>query len=210
VARERDERWVYVALAVLALAYLAYRYRASIHIPTRGLSKIASSTVAYALAPIIGFIAQILARKRNAAARRVWDASMTTEGRLRDELSVRASSGERWKGSFQADVHLTRSALYVLDRGGRRNPMRFALRPGTHNELHVAAARVSADSERSEGTVHIQAGGPSRIVLEFVSTDALGWLADLRRALPKPVELVAPGGPPDASPEEPAPGGFGI
>jgi hypothetical protein len=210
VARERDERWVYVALAVLALAFLAYRYRASIHIPTRGLSKIASSTVAYALAPIIGIIAQFLTRRRNAAARREWDSSMKMEGRLRDELSVRASSGERWKGAFQADVHLTRSALYVLDRGGRRNPMRFALRPGAHNEPHVVDAQVSADRERSEGTVRIEAGGPSRIVLEFVSADAMGWWSDLRRALPKPVELVSPGVPPETPPEESAPGGFGV
>jgi hypothetical protein len=211
MSRERDERWVYGAMAVLGIAYLAYRYRSSLHIPSiHGLSKVTSSTVAYALAPLIGIFARLVARRRNEATRRRWEASMRSEGHLRDELSVRVRSGERRRGAFLADVHLTRAAFYMLDRSGRREPMRLLLRPGTAHDLHVGDARVVAEPGRSDGTVHVESGGPTKIVVEFESGDAQGWRSDLRRALAKPVGLSNPGGPPEAPSDEPAPGVFGV
>ena len=81
LAHERDERWVYVALAVLALAYIIYRYRESIDLPVvslRSLRKL-GTTAPYVLATFFGIFFQAWNRRRFERIRKKWEADLKLE-----------------------------------------------------------------------------------------------------------------------------------
>ena len=120
---ERDERWVYVALAVLAIAFVAYTLRNSIDLSRASFDWVRKlgGTAPYALATLFGIFFQMWNRKRLERVRKKWEADIRVEGLLRQGSDVTVVFARGAKGSFRADVHLTRSALYLFDRGGRRD-----------------------------------------------------------------------------------------
>lgn len=183
MAQERDERWVYVALGVLAVAYILYRTGASIRIPTRelrGLGKFAS----YGLAPLFAVLFQLWSRKRAAALKNKMEADILLEGTLREEADVRARfANGRGGGVFAADVRLTRAALYVFDRSGRRDPMRFSVRGDAARESRIVDAELLPGASPDVDVVHVDIGGPRKFAVEFTSGHAESWWVELRRAL---------------------------
>jgi hypothetical protein len=183
MAHERDERWVYVALGVLIAAYIIYRTGASIRIPIRelrGLGKFAS----YGLAPLFAVLYQLWSRRRAAALKAKHEAGVLLEGLLRDEMDVRARfANGRGGGVFGADVRLTRAALYVFDRSGRRDPMRFSVRGDVAREYTVIDAELLPGASPDVDVVRVDIGGPRRFAVEFTSTQAEAWWIELRRAI---------------------------
>ena len=128
---ERDERWAYVALAVIVVGYIVYKFVGSsdftglsIRLPELNLGKLGKS-LPYLAAPLFAVLSEVVRRRKARAVREKWESRVRTEGLLREEenLKVRLTDGAR--GSVQADVRLTRAALYVIDSSGRRDPMRF-------------------------------------------------------------------------------------
>ena len=72
VPHERDERWVYVVLALLAIAYVIYKYGTSLEIPDvsfRGFGKVAT-TLPYLAATFFGVLFQMWNKKKQTAARK--------------------------------------------------------------------------------------------------------------------------------------------
>lgn len=190
MAHERDERWVYVALVVLAVAYAVYRYRGSIHLPAlsvRGLSKI-GSTVPYVLATLLGVFFQAWGRRRADRARKAMEAGIALEGIVRQVTDVTAWYGGHRRQSSQVDVHMTRAALYVFDRGGRRDPVRLAFGESAGGG-RVAGVALRPGPAGGPRMVRVLIGGDA--YFEFATADAESWWADMRRALGQPADVEA-------------------
>jgi hypothetical protein len=187
--RERDERWVYVALVILALAYAVYRFRGSIDLSRMSFDWVRSlgGTIPYALATVFGVGFQFWNRRRLERVRRKFEVGIRTEGALREapDLKVVFAGGAR--GSFKADVHLTRSALYLFDRGGRREPMRFPMRPSSARDSAVEGVTLSDGAGQGESVVQVHIRGPAPFRIEFQAPDAAAWQADLLRAMGRSV-----------------------
>ncbi len=185
MAEERNERWVIVALVVLAVAYVGYLYRDSIRISLPDL-KLPFSTISYVGAALFAVVSHFTRRKRAATVRRMREENVLREGLLREEsdIAVRMATG-RSGGSFKADVILTRAALYVFDRSGRRDPMRLPLTRGGVEDFAVADVTFEPQGEGTEPLVGIGIVGPSTYRIEFRSDQAEWWWSDVRRALGK-------------------------
>ncbi len=182
---ERDERWVYVALAVLGVAFAAYAFRDSIDLSRVSFDwvKKVGGTVPYAFATLFGVFFQLWNRKRLERVRKKWEANIRTEGLLRQGSDLKVVFADGAKGSLKADVHLTRSAFYLFDRGGRREPMRFPLTPSSPRDSAVVDATLAPDPAQGARVVQVHIRGPAPFRIEFRTPDAEGWRTDLRRAL---------------------------
>lgn len=195
MAHERDERWVYVALIVLALAYLIYRYGTSIEFPDvsfrsfRGLRKLAS-TLPYLAATFFGVFFQIWNRRKQAAARARMEEDLKREGVVRQVGGLRVDVGERRKQSFEADLFLTRLALYVFDRAQKRGPSRLPVQRVSDGTFLMDASLVQGASDLPPA-VRVEVGGKGGQPFEFAPTDAVAWWMDLRSALGKTADVEA-------------------
>lgn len=192
LAHERDERWVYVALAVLALAYIIYRYRGSIDLPVvslRSLRKV-GTTVPYVLATFFGIFFQAWNRKKFERIRKKWEADLKLEGVVRQRVDVTTWHGGRKRQSFQADIYMTNAALYVFDRARRRDPMRLGFGGGVGSGFVDGAALLPA-AAGGPRRVRILTGGAGEVSFEFATPDADAWWTDIRRALRQPADVEA-------------------
>jgi len=182
---ERDERWVLVALAVLAIAFAVYAFRDSIDLSRVSFDwvKKLGGTASYGLATAFAVFFQLWNRKRLDRVRKKWEAGIKSEGPLRQGLGLKVVFSEGAKGSLTGDVHLTRSALYLFDRAGRREPMRFLLAPSSPSDAVVADATLVSDAAGGARTVRIYVRGRASFRFEFQTPDAEGWRTDLRRVL---------------------------
>ena len=192
MAHERDERWVYVALAVLAIGYVIYRYRGAIDLPAvpwRRLRGVASA-LPYLLATFAGVFFQAWNRRRLAAIRKKWEADLRLEGIVRQGTDLTVWVGGRKRQSLQADVYMTRTAVYVFDRGRRREPMRLGFGPATGSAVLVGAALRPGEVGASR-SVRVSIGGASDSYIEFASPDAQSWWVEIRRALGQPTDVEA-------------------
>jgi hypothetical protein len=190
LAEERNERWVLVALAVLAVAYVVYRYRDSIDIDLSSLAKPARS-LGYFVAPLLAVLTQIWKRRKTKAAREGWEKGILQEGLVRRERGLRARlvNGKQG-GAFPAEVSLTRAALYLFDDSGRRDPMRFPLLRETLKDFGLSDVRVDPGGEGGQAWVRIRVTGPSSFGVEFLSAHGEHWWVDVRRAIGKSADLA--------------------
>ncbi len=195
MAQERDERWTYVALAVLIVAYVVYRYRGSIDFSKLSLPlgrlKPLGATVPYVLASVFGVLFQLWNRRRIAALRQRLEDSLRFEGLVRQGPDVQILFGGGARGSLRADVYLTRAALYVFDKGGRRDPMRIPLERGSPVGPSVVDAVLVPKDSAGGQLVRIVVGGRTGFSIEFAGPDAGGWWADIRKALGKSSDAEA-------------------
>jgi hypothetical protein len=195
VPHERDERWVYVALAVLAIAYVVYKFGPSVDLPSQfprvkpsfhGLGKVLS-TVPYLAATLIGVFFQFWGRRKRAEARKHMEAQLVQEGPIRQGQAITVRVGRRLGSSYDADLHLTRAALYVLDTTGKRDPLRIPLRRS--EGAFVEDASIVPAAGDGYPTVIVTIGGPARKELFFTSPEATAWWMDVRKALGKSAEM---------------------
>ncbi|MBC8450606.1 hypothetical protein H8D73_00150 [bacterium] len=179
---ERDERWVLFALAAIAVGYFIFLKHDVIQLDRRLISKLGSA-IPYGAAPLFAVLSAIWKKRKAAEARRQWDEGALREGIVREEtgVNVRFVNGKRTR-PFRADVRLTRSAFYVLDKSGKRDPMRFVINLESVNELGVFDARLD---RRGGGpvTVTVQIVGKAKMGVELTSVNSEGWWVDIRRAL---------------------------
>jgi hypothetical protein len=201
MTHERDERWAYVVLAVLAVAYILYRLYAldggtvpAIDIPRVRLGELAKG-LPYLIAPLIAILTGFFQRRRAKAAREEWERRVRTEGFVRDEedVEVRVVSGGR--GAFSVDLRLTRAALYLFDRSGRREPMRFVLLSAGPSESAVVDAELLTDERTGRPRVKVSTSGPRSLSFEFGSVAAEAWWSDLRHGLGKTTKRDAENAP---------------
>lgn len=185
MAEERNERWVYVALGILALAYIVYRYHDSMDISLGRLRKLVP-TLGYAVAPLFAVLTQVWRRKKSKAAKEAWQRGILQEGLTREErgVTMRFING-KLGGSFAADVSLTRAALYVFDATGRRDPMRFPLLRDRQEDLGVVDVEMRPSEGGGQSTIRIRVTGPTTYTIQFVSSHGEWWWVDIRRALGK-------------------------
>lgn len=194
MTHERDERWAYIVLAVLVVAYIVYRgwasdwlSQVSIDIPRPRLGGFAKS-ISYIAAPLIAVLSEVFRRKRAKMVREEWEKRVREEGFLRDEEDVKMRFVEGGRGTIQVDVRLTRAALYLFDRAGRKEPMRFGVSRTPLTDYVLSDAKVLAGDSPERPVVRVTMSGPSAYVLQFTSTNAGGWAADIGRLLGRPVE----------------------
>lgn len=199
---ERDERWAYVALAALVVAYIVYRITVgsdftglSIRLPELNLGRFGKS-LPYLFAPLFAVVSELIRRKKARAIREEWERRARTEGVLRKEENVRVKLTDGARGSVQADVRLTRAALYVIDRGGRRNSMRFVFLRSADSDIAVLDVSLLGGATPALRRVRVRMGGAARFVLEFESREGEAWWSSLRHALGKSTDR-------ESSPEPP-------
>jgi hypothetical protein len=183
--QERDERWVYVALAILAVAYAVYAFRDSIDLSRLSFDWVRKlgGTASYALATVFAIFFQIWNKRRLERVRKKWEDGIRSEGQLRQGVGLKVAFTDGAKGSLTADLHLTRAALYLFDRGGRREPMRFPVTPSSPRDAVLGGVTLSREAGRGGRTVRIDVLGPSPFRIEFTTPEAEGWAADLGRAI---------------------------
>ncbi|MCK4510111.1 hypothetical protein KAW64_00140 [bacterium] len=204
---ERDERWAYVVLAALVVGYIVYRTAVgsdftglsisglSIRLPELNLGKFGKS-LPYLFAPLFAVVSELIRRKKARAAREEWEHRARTEGVLRKEENVKVKLTDGARGSVQADVRLTRAALYVIDRGGRRNPMRFVFLRSADSDVAVLDVYLLEASTPAHRRVRVRMGGAAQFVLEFESREGEAWWSSLRHALGKSTDRESAPEPP--------------
>jgi hypothetical protein len=213
--QERDERWAYVALAVLVVAYIAYRFMGSFDLTDLSvrLSELNpgrfGKSLPYLFAPLFAVLSEVIRRRKARAIREDWERRVRAEGLLRAEENLKVRFVEGGRGSVQGDVRLTRAALYLLDNSGRREPMRFALSRSAGSDaavLDVSLRDGSSPSLRRVRVVIGAAGGGNRQAFEFESREGEAWRSNLRSVLRKPAETEpGPERPPGSAPTSATP-----
>jgi len=195
MAEERDERWVLFVLAAIAVGYFIFLKHDVIELDRKMIGKL-TSAIPYGAAPLFAVLSAIWKKRKAAAARKQWDEGALREGIVREEsgINVRFVNGKRNR-SFRADVRLTRTAFYVFDKSGKRDPMRFVINLESVNELGVFDARLG---RRGGGpvTVTVQIVGRAKMGVELASVNPEGWWVDIRRALRLSSDLRDSTGPP--------------
>jgi hypothetical protein len=192
VPHERDERWVYVALALLAIAYVIYRYGDSLELPDvsfKGLRKVAT-TLPYLVATFFGVFFQMFNRRKQTAARKRMEEGLDREGVVRKSENVAIAVGRKRGQSFEADVLLTKAALYVFDTARKRDPMRIPVRrdPGA---VFVEDASLLPDASGGPPMLVVKLGGATGRPMSLFTTDSVAWWIDLRGALGKSADVEA-------------------
>jgi hypothetical protein len=207
LSHERDERWAYVVLAALVVGYIVYRIAVgsdltglsisglSIRLPELNLGKFGKS-LPYLFAPLFAVVSEMIRRKKARAAREEWEHRARTEGVLRKEENVKVKLTDGARGSVQADVRLTRAALYVIDRGGRRDPMRFVFLRSADSDVAVLDVYLLEASTPAHRRVRVRMGGAAQFVLEFESREGEAWWSSLRHALGKSTDRESAPEPP--------------
>jgi hypothetical protein len=203
VTNERDERWAYIVLAVLVFAYVAYRFwpesgseglagiealkDVSVRLPEIDLGKLGKS-LPYLAAPLFAVLSEMFRRRKAKAVREAWERNAQIEGFVRGEDNVKIRFVEGGRGTIQGDLRMTRAALYLLDRSGRRDPMRFAFARSEAEEPIVLDATVregtATESRRVRITIGESADGNS-FAVEFESKTGQAWRSSILRALGK-------------------------
>ena len=195
MAEERNERWVLFALAAIAIGYFIVHKHDVIALDRKMIGKF-TSAIPYAAAPLFAILSTIWKKRKAAAARKQWDEAAVREGIVREEsgIKVRLVNGKRNR-PFRADVRLTRTALYVLDKSGKRDPMRFLINLESVNELGIFDVRLG---RRGGGPVivTVQIVGRAKMGVELTSFNPEGWWVDIRRALRLSSDLRDSTGPP--------------
>ena len=142
------------------------------------------STAGYLIAPLMAVILGIARRRKSEAVRREWDATARAEGVLREERGVQAKViGGIGSGAFKADIRLTRTAFYVLDTTGRRDPMRLMIHIDSANDLGLFDAVYTADARGGGGSFTVRVIGRATFEIRFASTQSMAWWTDIRRSL---------------------------
>jgi len=191
---ERDERWAYVALAVLAVAYVVYRFSGSLdfggislRLPDLNFGKFGKS-LPYLFAPLFAVLSEVFRRRKAKAARELWERRAREEGFLRGEENLKVRFVEGGRGSVKGDLRLTRAAFYIVDKSGRRDTMRFVLARAVDSEpavLDVSLMEGSAPEFRRVRVTISRAATASGFALEFESREGEAWWSSLRRAMGK-------------------------
>ncbi|MBN2565855.1 MAG: hypothetical protein JXB46_09095 [Candidatus Eisenbacteria bacterium] len=205
MTHERDERWAYVVLVALAAAYIVYRFLwpsggrgfsvdLPLDLPRIRLAELGKS-LPYVAAPLIAVISELYRRRRAQRIREEWETRVTTEGFVRDEEDVEIHIVRGGRGTFKADVRLTRSALYLFDHTGRRDPVRFALKSPIEGENAIVDAQLVSDMTGSRPRVRVFTSG---MEFDFASAAADGWWADLRRSIGKSTRIETAEAGPDS------------
>ncbi len=204
MAEERDERWALFALAAIAVGYIIFLKHDVIQLDRKMIGKL-SSAIPYGAAPLFAVLSTIWRKRKAAAMQKQWDEGALREGIVREEseISVRYVNGKRNK-PFRADVRLTRTAFYVLDKSGKRAPMRFVINLESVNELGVFDAKLNRQGE-GPAIVTVQIVGRAKMGVEFTSVNPEGWWVDIRSALHLNSDLRDSTEPP--VPEQPERGG---
>jgi hypothetical protein len=198
MTHERDERWAYVALAALAVAYVLYRIYVSgggivpVELPEVKLGEVGKG-LPYLLAPLVAVLTELYRRRRARATRKEWERRVQAEGFVREEENVEIRIVTGGRGAFSADVRLTRAALYLFDRSGRRDPVRFVLMSPGPSETTVVDAELRMDDRTGRPRVRVNTSGPAGLSFEFGSVTAEAWWTDLRHGLGKTTRRDAEG-----------------
>jgi hypothetical protein len=190
---ERDERWAYVALVVLAVAFVAY-LRFGINgrwgFALSGVMDLRDTlrefepgklfrSLPYVFAPLFAVLSEIYRRRRAKAMRAEWEQTVRAEGFLRQQENVEVRYVEGGSGKLQGDVRLTRVALYVIDRSWRRGPSRLVFEPSPNGEPVIQDVSLAEGKSPERRRVRIRVGGSSDYVVEFLSSEAEAWMSDL-------------------------------
>ncbi len=183
MAEERDERWIYAVLGLIAVGYLAYHNWDAIaeNVDLRHLGRFGSS-IGYIVAPIVAAITAIARRRKSETVRRIWEQTALTEGVVREERGVQAKV-EGDKKAFRADIRLTRNAFYVLDTTGRREHMRILVHLESVNDMGLFDAEYSPSASGGAGAFTVRVVGRSTFWIQFASAQSQAWWTDVRRAL---------------------------
>jgi hypothetical protein len=197
VTNERDERWAYVVLIVLVAAYVAYRFwpasgfdgltDVSIRLPDINLGRLGKN-LPYLAAPLFAVLSEILRRRKAKAVREAWERNSQIEGFVRGEDNLKVRFVEGGRGTLQSDVRMTRAALYLLDRGGRRDPLRFAFTRSEAKEPVVLDVTLrdgkTPEARKVRVTIGESADGHG-FMIEFESMMGEAWRSSILRALGK-------------------------
>ncbi len=191
-----------MALAALVVGYIVYRFTVSsgftglsirglsIRLPELNLGRFGKS-LPYLFAPLFAVISELVRRKKAKTIREKWERRARTEGFLRAEENVKVRLTDGARGSVQADVRLTRAAFYVIDRGGRRDPMRFVFLSSADSDVVVLDVSLREGRTPELRRVRIRMGGAARLVLEFESRQGEAWWSSLRHSLGKSADREA-------------------
>ncbi len=188
MAEERDERWVYVALAAIAVGYLVHANWETIvdRVSLRGIGRFTSS-IGYLVAPLGAAALALYRRKKAEGTKREWEQQAFAEGIVREEQGVSGRKVDtKGRGTFRADLRLTRMALYVFDRSGRVEPMRLLVHMEAVTDLGLYD--VEYEPGRAGGSFTVRVVGKSKFGLRFESAQALGWWTDIRKVLGLPAD----------------------
>ena len=172
---ERDERWAYVVLAVLAVAYILYRLYASdggalpaIDIPRVRLGELARG-LPYLIAPLIAILTGVYQRRKAKALRQEWERRVRTEGFVREEEDVEVMS-RCYEAATTSMEHVTvRDHALVL----------FLLATGLR--IGEALALRWRDLDLEKRTVHVWNGKGGKERLALMDARAAEVMARLRR-----------------------------
>lgn len=187
---ERNETWVYFALAALAIAYFVYRRGVEFDFDPRVLRRFAGP-LAYLVPTVFAVFFGLWQRRQAAAALEKLEGQLLNEGLLGQEsgVRVRVRNGVRG-GAFSAELRLTRAALYVIDPSGRRGVMRYAFRRETAGESGVEDVSLTGTAETGR-RVALTIVGPSDSTVEISPEIPQQWWGRLRAALGRSTELPA-------------------
>jgi hypothetical protein len=186
---------------VLAAAYVLYRlYLAEGDaLPSLDFSRFKlgelGRSLPYLVAPLIAVLTEFYRRRRARAVRKEWETRERMEGFVRGEEDIEVRIVKGGRGAFRADLRLTRAALYLFDKSGRREPVRLALSSPGLAEAAVEDAQLIGDAGGGRPRVRISTTGTKGMTFEFESAGAEAWWVDLRRSLGKPTRRDADGGP---------------
>jgi len=189
---ERDERWAIVAIVVLAAAYLVYRFRGGIDLPEFSFGRLSKigTVLPYLGATLFSVLFQFWNRKRQAAVRADMEARLVREGLARSAERVSVRQGRGRLQSFEADLYLTRSALYVFDAAKKRDPQRIEVQSISEGAF-IEDAMLEPGVGGGPPVLRMAIGGARRQILELMSPDAAGWWVDVRRALGRSTDVEA-------------------
>lgn len=188
MSHERDERWAYVVIAVLLVVLVVYRGAGaswfsgvSLRMPDIEVGPFIRN-LPYILAPLLAVLSEVWRRRRARALKAEWETRARAEGLRREaeDVAVRFVAGAR--GTMRADARLTRAAMYLFDRAGRRPVMRLLLTGGGEGDHRVAGVYLAGGGPGKRPRLHVSVRGPAVFEFEMASPDADGWWADMRNS----------------------------
>lgn len=196
--KERDERWMVVALVVLVAAYVVYRAAVrgetsfdlgglgfDVRPALRRLGR-GASFLGYLAPAAVAIFAHVFKRRRIETKRRELEEKARREGLVRAESGVRArfaTRKEKAKNYFKADVVLTRASLYVFDLGLAREPMVFSVHASAPGLPALREVSVTEGVSAGVSTVVIGLDGAESMTFRFQTSSGERWHSDLLRAM---------------------------
>jgi hypothetical protein len=159
----------------------------SIRLPDINLGRLGKN-LPYLAAPLFAVLSEILRRRKAKAVREAWERNSQIEGFVRGEDNLKVRFVEGGRGTLQSDVRMTRAALYLLDRGGRRDPLRFAFTRSEAKEPVVLDVTLrdgkTPEARKVRVTIGESADGHG-FMIEFESMMGEAWRSSILRALGK-------------------------